>query len=523
MVAPPWWWRVLVATLVFAAPAGLQAQAVTASGTLTAVWGDPPALTDIPPELHWFLADDQGRIIAVDIPPPMLRRLGGVEALDRRRVAVRGLPTRRPGARPTDPLILEAQRVRPLAPAPDAAQPSLAYVGNHPYALLLCRFSDQPTEPRPPEFFESLLGDDYPNMGHYFREVSAGRMDLSGSRVFGWFTLPHPRADYLDAGTGIMSLPRLASDCLAAAGPVVELPRFAGVIAQFNGSFSTEGMGSAYGGSLALSVDGATRVWPFVWMPDWAMESSRYGIFAHEIGHSLGLPHSSGPYDRTYDSNWDVMSNPYLRYDSGVQGWVPGQTIAFHKDRLGWIPRERKVVVAQAGRTTLRIEPHSIHSGGDSSLYLEIRIPGTPDAYTMEARARTGYDAALPGATLLIHRVPDPLGPDCSPHRCARVVDANGNGNPNDQGAMWSPGEVFEDGQGVRVAVLGGSEAGWDVEVTVVLPARPAGLTLDRAAGALHGRAVLTDDEVAYLDRLGNRNGRFDLGDFLAFVRREEP
>jgi hypothetical protein len=520
MVALPLWSRVLVATLVLAAPAGLQAQAVTASGTLTAVWGDPPALTDIPSELHWFLADDRGRIIPVDIAPPLLQRVGGVEAVDRRRVSVRGLPTRRPGARATDPLLLEALSVEPLAP--DAAQPTVR-LGNHPYALLLCRFADHPTEPHPPDFFDTLLGDDYPNMGHYFGEVSAGRMDLSGSRVFGWFTLPHPRADYLDGGAGIMSLPRLASDCMAAAGPVVELPRFAGVIAQFNGSFSMEGLGSAYGGSLALSVDGATRVWPFVWMPGWAMESSRYGIYAHEIGHSLGLPHSSGPYDRTYDSNWDVMSNPYLRYDSGAQGWVPGQTIAFHKDRLGWIPQERKVVVAQAGRTTLRIEPHSTQPSGGAPLYLEIRIPGTPDAYTMEARARTGYDVALPGATLLMHRVPDPLGPDCTPHRCARVIDANGNGNPNDQGAMWSPGEVFEDGLGVRVAVLAGSEAGWDVQVTVALPARPAGLTVDRAAEALHGRIVLTDEEVEYLDRLGNRNGRFDLGDFLAYVRREEP
>jgi M6 family metalloprotease-like protein len=522
MVALPWWSRVLIAMLLFAAPAGLEAQAVTASGTLTAVWGDPPALTDIPPELHWFLADDRGRVTPVDIPPPLLRSVGGVEALDRRRVVVRGLPTRRPGARAIDPSVLEALSVQPLAPAPGAAQPSVARLGNHPYALLLCRFSDHPTEPRPPEFFERLLGDDYPDMGHYFREVSAGRMDLSGSRVFGWFTLPHPRADYVDAGTGIMSLPRLAADCMAAAGPV-ELSRFAGVIAQFDGSFSMEGLGSAYGGSLVLTVDGATRVWPFVWMPGWAMESSRYGIYAHEIGHSLGLPHSSGPYDRTYDSNWDVMSNPYLRYDSAVHGWVPGQTIAYHKDRLGWIPPERKVLVTQPGSTTHRIEPHSIHSGGDASLYLEIRIPGTPDAYTVEARARVGYDVALPGAAVLMHRVPDPLGPDCSPHRCARVIDANGNGNPNDQGAMWSPGEVYEDPLGVRMAVLAASGTGWEVEVTVTLPARPAGLTPERAADALHGRVALTEEEVGYLDRLGNRNGRFDLGDFLAFVRREEP
>jgi hypothetical protein len=40
------------------------------------------------------------------------------------------------------------------------------------------------------------------------------------------------------------------------------------------------------------------------------------------------------------------------------------------------------------------------------------------------------------------------------------------------------------------------------------------------AAGALLGDSPLADDAAAYLDAAGNRNGRYDLGDFLAQVDR---
>jgi hypothetical protein len=51
---------------------------------------------------------------------------------------------------------------------------------------------------------------------------------------------------------------------------------------------------------------------------------------------------------------------------------------------------------------------------------------------------------------------------------------------------------------------------------------RPTGLTLARAARQLsRPGAVLDDTELLYLDDAGNRNGRYDAGDFRAFLRRE--
>ena len=47
-----------------------------------------------------------------------------------------------------------------------------------------------------------------------------------------------------------------------------------------------------------------------------------------------------------------------------------------------------------------------------------------------------------------------------------------------------------------------------------------AGLTPDDATAALFGERSLTDAEEAALDRLGNRNGSFDLGDVLSWIER---
>jgi hypothetical protein len=72
-----------------------------------------------------------------------------------------------------------------------------------PWAILLCKFSDDAVEPMPRSFYEGLFtasGAGTMNMVQFFHDNSHGCVDLSGSQVFGWYTLPQRRSSTLEAG-----------------------------------------------------------------------------------------------------------------------------------------------------------------------------------------------------------------------------------------------------------------------------------------------------------------------------------
>jgi hypothetical protein len=92
---------------------------------------------------------------------------------------------------------------------------------------------------------------------------------------------------------------------------------------------------------------------------------------------------------------------------------------------------------------------------------IQVPIPNTNQWYTVEARRLTGYDTPLPGDAVVIHRV-DPNRPD----REAQVVDPDLNGNPNDAGAMWVPGESFTDPVvGLKITVDSATAGGFALTV----------------------------------------------------------
>ena len=77
------------------------------------------------------------------------------------------------------------QAIRPTPRLPGAQ----VQRGARPFLTVLCRFPDVPGEPKPPAFFERLLGESYPGLGDYWRTVSYGAIGLAGST--GNSTGPH--------------------------------------------------------------------------------------------------------------------------------------------------------------------------------------------------------------------------------------------------------------------------------------------------------------------------------------------
>ena len=550
------------------------------AGWLHLVWRDAPGRAEGP---FYLLVDDAGRATALSLSARELAPYGGAMAMNGRRVAVEGeLLSSAAGAGPVRAPTLRVRALRPADGPRRAVQ-----AGARPFATLLCRFADQPgSDARPRAEYERWMGAERPGLDHFWRELSEERITLDGTRVFGPYVLPKPRSGYIVGGRA--QLGELVEDCTGAADADVHFPTYTGVNLQFNADLD----GYSWGGGYTLSRDGVTRGYGMTWMAGWA----DLMVYAHEAGHSFGLPHSSGPYNQVYDSKWDVMSGGG-RFDQGAGTTVPPHTIAWHKELLGWIPEARMLRLEPGADTTVLLA-RSARPGAEGVQAIRIAAGAAGGVfYTAEARLFTGYDDGVPAQAVVLHRV-DPGG-DGSP---ARVVDPDGDGDPNDEGAMWLPGESFEDVAGnLRVSVLGATPEGYRVRVSappllriVSGPARPEGVvgapyadqleadeaaawtvasgslppglslspqgavagipersgyfefTVEARAGERVGTAVLAlvvgepalprdavmdallgvapgvdADGRRYLDLMGNHNGKLDVGDVRAWLRRQ--
>lgn len=63
--------------------------------------------------------------------------------------------------------------------------------GTTPFAVILCRFNDLPELTTPKSVFEDFLKIGKGGIGDYYHDISFGALDLSGSNVFGWWTMKY--------------------------------------------------------------------------------------------------------------------------------------------------------------------------------------------------------------------------------------------------------------------------------------------------------------------------------------------
>lgn len=403
--------------------------AASQTGTLAITWGDPPGGD---PLIRYYLIADDGPTVRLHLSAAAE---AAAPALNGRRVAV---TTGSPAQAAPGNAVLFVDDIRPLDGRAPAA---LAVTGAQPFVTVLCAFPDVADVHKPLDYFQGMYGGDVPALNHYWPTLSYGTISVDGSTAFGPYTLPQPLAHYLPGDSP--DLAALAQDCASAADADVAFPTYSGISFVFNTDIGC----CAWGGPQSLTVDGLTRTYRLTWLPPWAWNN--ISVVMHEMGHSFGLPHSSGDYGQVYDSPWDVMSkdraNCAITRDP-VYNCVGQGTIAYHLGLLGWLPPARRYVHA-GGAQTIRLTP--LDAPGDEG-YMMAQIPIDGSAthfYTVEARQRAGYDAKLPGSGLIIHEVVT------SRVRPARVVDPDNNGDPGDSAALWTVGETFIGQDNVVVTV----------------------------------------------------------------------
>ena len=403
-----------------AAATGSSDGAEWVEGSLLLAWGTPASGGTQSKAMGASLRLDDGSRVGLEIGEEHLLALGGPMAANGRRVRIQ---------LPVDGGDLNSSIIRPSAievaeggaPGPDLAS------GSYPYVSLMCRFPDIGLPPEGLSYFQNMYANVWPGLDHYWRRQSYNMVNVLGSTAAGWFTLPHNRSYYTDLISGSnysAMLTALYNDCTGAASGTVNLSNFVGENLMFNETFGPYAWGG-WGG--------------VTWEPPWGWRN--VAVIGHEMGHAFGLPHSNNADNdgNPYDNPWDVMSDSwgYAEHDS-TYGTVGKHTISYHKDSLGWISAGRRVEVSSAGLYRFDID-HLTHAMTNNLHMVKVQIPGSTGFYTIEVRDQFGYDGSLPGFAVIIHEV------DYGRQEPAWLVDVENVSNGADAGAMWLPGECFED------------------------------------------------------------------------------
>lgn len=402
-------------------PAAAQTVTREVEGLLSVQWGDPaPGRTG--GATRFRLTTAEGVTLPLTITAD--KHTAAFQSFGRR-VTVRGRA--QPGLDGTQGVeVDEIVATEPaLAPDPTAALKTRRIL----YVLL--RFKGDAGTPHAPGFFRSLTNPKIgtPSLGipatinGYFDKTSWGHLQwradvvgVGGLTATNWLTLPKTKTGYANCGwDGVCAdLDQIAADAMKLVkAQGVDPMVYENVNFVINNDLDccAWGGGFVYGGKSF----GAT------WEPPWGQET---GTYIHELGHSIGLPHSGWVY-YAYDSPWDDMSNgsaaSYVQcgsYKSVNDGNVvrkiwctePGAGyITAHKDKLGWLPAANVVTVSAKGTRTVVLQANALPLGTAKKM-VKICLPGqsctgsTAHYLTVEARFKTvQYEKGMPNEGVIIH------------------------------------------------------------------------------------------------------------------------
>jgi len=277
----------------------------------------------------------------------------------------------------------------------------------------------------------------------YYSGVSYGAASVVGT-VTDWIRLPSKMASYgadnglfIDSSSGSM-MPDTWKLLRDVAPMVTE------DIAAYNAIFVLHaGPGQESSGQpndiwsvayLAYNVEtGQGTFSKFAVVPEFeARGFGTLGVYAHELGHLLGLPDL---YDRTNEKvgPWDLMARgAWLGNPPGTE---PAELTAWSRLELNWLQPEYVCEVDSTANDQQMFDVRAIELNPIGGACSAVQVWISPDEYYLvEARAQIGFDSHLPQEGVLITLVKN--------DQLRSVVDAHPDtGSLND--AAWQTGTIF--------------------------------------------------------------------------------
>jgi hypothetical protein len=286
--------------------------------------------------------------------------------------------------------------------ATNTVQPVPPSTINWPWAIVLCQFNDRPAVPQPPDFYVDLYTrNGLGGLCDYWREVSGNALDLTGSQVFGWFTMAHASTELnnLHFPGDRWKLVQWGIDAAHANG--IDLTPFKQVLTVHNYGIDH---GFAGNGVIIAQSDPAL---------------CEFGFISHEMGHGFGFPHSfSANPDMEYGDGWDVMSFATTTFQfpiafRGAQGAATVGLNARNRDALGSVPQRRMWIPNSWDFSEeISLDPLNQPPVGNHGFLVAKIVPNSTrprrpnnSSFTIECRRKANWDCNIPNDTVLIHEI----------------------------------------------------------------------------------------------------------------------